>query len=148
MRTILLTALAVAALGGVASAQIGAPAGPDLHPSGSLLWPRDDSFAYLRGHGIDPNEATIITESLAPQGKHASPGLFVTGAPTAIGTNVAGRVPEYGYMPSTWTGTWDEWMKHQDMCAAKYRTYSRSTDLYFYKAGEKQYCNAGLKTAN
>jgi hypothetical protein len=147
MRNILITALAISAFGGIAAAQINAPNPPDLHPSGSLQWPRDDSYAYLRGHGIDKDEATIITESLAPQGKRATPGLFNPNASVPSASSVAGRVPEYGYMPSTWTGTWDEWMKHQDMCSAKYRTYDRTTDLYFYRIGEKQYCNAGLKTA-
>jgi len=147
MRNILLAALAISAFGGVASAQINAPNPPDLHQSGSLLWPRDDSFAYLRGHGIDKNEATIVTESLAPQGRRVTTSdFFVPGAPTATGSLVTGRVPDYSPMPSYWTGTWDEWTKHQDQCAAKYRTYDRTTDFYFYKPGAKQYCSVGLKT--
>jgi len=145
MRTLLLTALAMSAVAGVASAQINAPNPPDLHNSGSLLWPRDDSYAYLRGHGIDKDQANIVTETLTPQGRRVSTTALGATAPIATQRSISAQVPQYGYMPSTWHGTWQEWMAHQDACAAKYRSYDRSTDFYYYKPGQRQYCNAGLR---
>jgi len=144
MRSIFLTALALSAVCGAANAQIGAPNPPALHNQGSLLWPRDDSFAYLRGHGIDKGEAADLTETLVPQGRPANISLF-TSAATSPAAPVSARVPDYSTMPSSWTGTWEEWQNHQDMCATRYRTYDRSTDKYFYKVGAQQYCSLGLK---
>ena len=146
MRTILLTALAMSALAGVASAQNAAPNNTVIHPSGSLSWPRSDSFSYLRGQGLDKDEVSIAVESAAPQGQRVTVDqLTRNNARTASGAPVAGRVAEYGYMPTSWTGNWDEWTKHQDMCAARYKTYDRYDDKYYYKVGEKTYCQLGLK---
>jgi hypothetical protein len=151
MRTILLSALAMSALAGVASAQINAPSPTELHPSGSLLWPRSDSFSYLRGQGIDKNIASEAVETAAPEGRRVTVDSLrgtaprATAARTPSGSPVAGRVTEYGYMPSSWTGTWDQWMAHQDACAARYKTYDRSDDKYYYKVGQKTYCHLGLK---
>jgi hypothetical protein len=147
MRTLILTTLASVALAGAASAQINAPALPDIHPSGSLLWPRDDSYAYLRGHGIDKDEATIITESLAPQGKRATPGFFSTFAPETEATvasqaPVSARVPDFS--PTT---SWDAWRQHQYDCSVTYPSYNPATDMVMSTDGGREFCQLSLATS-
>lgn len=68
-------------------------------------------------------------------------------ARTGQGTNVSATVPEYGYRPLTFDGTWQEWQAHQDACDARYRTYDRSTDTFYATPGHRHFCNIGLKEA-
>ncbi len=134
MRNFLIAALAATALAGAgaASAQIVAPdTSGQIHPSGSLIWPREDSFAYLRGHGISKGAANTAAQTYAT---------------TPTGEPVSARVPEYGYMPSTWQGTWDEWREHQDACSARFKSYNRQNDTYMAKAGARRFCQVGFET--
>jgi len=152
MRTFLLTTLAVAGLATSAVAQINAPNPPDLHQSGSLLWPRDDSYAYLRGHGIDKDEATIITESLAPQGRRVTTNLFFPApadevsppvATVATPSPISARVPDFGPAPS-----WDAWRRHQYDCSMAYPSYNPSNDMVRGADGGQEFCQLSLATSD
>lgn len=68
-------------------------------------------------------------------------------ARTGQGVPVAATVPaqDYGYMPMRFQGTWEEWRAHQDMCDDRYRTYDRTTDMFYATPGHRHFCNLGLK---
>ncbi len=133
MRNYLIAALATAVLSGAgaASAQIGvADTSGQIHPSGSVVWPRDDSYAYLRGHGIAKADANAAAQAYAT---------------TPTGEPISARVPEYGYMPSNWQGTSEEWKEHQDACAAKFKSYNRRNDTYMARGGAHRFCQVGFE---